>query len=131
LASLANNVNDLDGVWLPVAAFVAGEVVPIRELRIARFVLIAGRYEIVDSELRVLDTGAITIDRAVLPCSMDIVGLDGPNAGKTMLAIFELDRDLLTICYDLDVNVRPETLEPQEDQLLLQITYARAGQRLS
>jgi uncharacterized protein (TIGR03067 family) len=131
MSARAGSVSEFDGTWLPIAAYVSGEVVPIRELRIARLVLASGRYQIHDRAARVLDSGAITIDRAVSPYSMDIVGLDGPNAGKTMLAIFELDGDLLTICYDLDVNVRPETTEPQQDQLLLQITYARAAQRLS
>jgi hypothetical protein len=58
---------------------------------------------------------------------MDIIGVDGPNAGRTMQAIFEQDGDLLTVCYDLDGAIRPETMEPSEAVLLLMITYARTA----
>jgi uncharacterized protein (TIGR03067 family) len=128
---VAASVAELDGTWFPIAAYVSGEVVPIRELRIARLVLSAGSYAIIDRERHIVDSGAIHIGRAASPRSMDIVGLAGPHAGKTMRAIFEHDRDLLMICYDLDAGARPDSTEPQRDQLLLQITYARAAQQLS
>lgn len=123
------SVASLDGNWLPIAAYVSGQVLPVQELRIARLVLAGGTYEIHDREQRVVDSGAVRVDTDVSPASLDIVGHDGPGAGKTMLAIFELDGDLLTICYDMEASLRPETMEPQQDQVLLQITYSRAARR--
>jgi hypothetical protein len=48
-----------------------------------------------------------------------------------MLAIYELDGDRLTVCYDLDGEQRPANMQPEDDQLLLSITYARALNLLS
>ncbi len=119
----------LDGNWIPIAAYVSGEVLPVHELRIASLVLADGTYEIHDREHRVVDSGVIRVDTGLSPAALDIVGNDGPSAGRTMLAIFELDGDLLTICYDMEASLRPETMAPQEDQVLLQITYSRAARR--
>jgi uncharacterized protein (TIGR03067 family) len=121
----------LDGYWVPVGAWIAGEVVPIAELRVARFVLQQGAWRIEDQQRQVVDRGDYRFDASTDPKRLDIVALDGPNAGRTMLAIFELHGDLLTICHDLDGAGRPEGSEPQEDQLLLMITYAREAARLS
>lgn len=124
-------LSELDGTWVPIAADVSGQVLAVRDLRVARLVLDRGGYEIIDGSDAVVDRGDIRIDRGATPPTMDIVGSAGPNAGRTMLAIFELDGDRLTVCYDLDGAVRPANMQPQEEQLLLSITYARAPVTLS
>lgn len=116
---------------MPVAATVSGQALDVDRLRVARFVLDRGAYEIVDRSDHVVDAGDYRIDETVRPLAMDIVGISGPNAGRTMLAIVELEGDRLTVCYDLEQSVRPLDMEPLEDQLLLVITYARAERRLS
>ncbi len=93
---------------MPVAAKVAGQDLGVGELRV--------KYLVND---------------AASPQTMDIVGRDGPNAGRTMHAIYELNGDHLTVCYDLDGAARPTNMQPQDDQLLLSITYARALTLLS
>lgn len=124
-------LSELDGTWVPIAADVSGQALVVRELRVARLVLDRGRYAIIDCSDAIVDRGEIRIDRSATPPTMDIVGSAGPNAGRTMLAIFELDGDRLTVCYDLDGAVRPANMQPQEEQLLLSITYARAAVTLS
>lgn len=123
----AHAESSLIGNWVPIAAYIAGEVVPVRELRIARLVLDGTSYAIHDHEQRVVDSGDLRVDATVTPRALDLVGGAGPAAGKTMLVIFELDSNLLTICYDMETNRRPATMEPLEDQLLLQITYTRSA----
>ncbi|MGQ0836919.1 MAG: TIGR03067 domain-containing protein [Gammaproteobacteria bacterium] len=123
--------SELDGTWVPIAADVSGQVLAVRDLRVARLVLDRGGYEIIDRSDAIVDRGDIRIDRSATPPTMDIVGSTGPNAGRTMLAIFELDGDRLKVCYDLDGAVRPTNMQPQEEQLLLSITYARAAVTLS
>jgi uncharacterized protein (TIGR03067 family) len=122
---------ELDGTWVPVAAKVSGQALVVGELRVARLVLDRGAYEIVDRTDNIVDSGDFRIDRDVRPPAMDIVGVSGPYAGRTMRAIFELEGDRLTVCYDLETAERPQNMQPQEDQLLLSITYARAAQTLS
>lgn len=121
----------LEGTWLPIEARVSDQPIDVSELRVSRLVLDRGAYEIVDRASRVVDSGDYLIDATKSPNTMDIVGNSGPNAGRTLFAIFELAGDRLTVCYDLESGIRPETMEPRADQLLLVITYARAARRLS
>lgn len=94
-------------------------------------VLDSGGYSIIDRMNHVVDQGEYLVDDAAFPQTMDIVGREGPNAGRTMLAIYELNADRLTVCYDLDGRERPADMKPHEDQLLLTISYARALTSLS
>ena len=116
---------------MPVAANVAGKSLVVNELRVKYLVLNSGGYSIVDRTNRIVDSGEYLVDSGASPQTMDIVGREGPNAGRTMLAIYELDADHLTVCYDLDGKERPSDMQPRDDQLLLSITYARALTLLS
>jgi uncharacterized protein (TIGR03067 family) len=121
----------LDGMWVPVAADVAGKALYVSELRVKYFVLERGAYSIIDRSNHVVDSGSYYVNEAADPATLDIVGRDGPGAGRTLLAIFQLDENCLTVCYDLDGQERPLDMQPKEDQLLLSITYARASTALS
>jgi uncharacterized protein (TIGR03067 family) len=121
----------LEGAWVPIAASVSGKELLVAELRVKYLVLDGHDYNIVDRSNQVVDRGEYLVNDSAKPWTLDIVGRDGPNAGRSMLAIFELEGDHLTVCYDLDGNKRPENMQVQEDQLLLSITYERAGGVLS
>lgn len=121
----------LDGTWLPVEARVGNQPIDVSELRVARLVLDRGCYQIVDRANHVVDSGDYLSDDTNKPNCMDIIGVSGPNAGRSMLAIFELADDWLTVCYDLESGVRPMNMEPLADQMLLTITYRRVPRRLS
>jgi uncharacterized protein (TIGR03067 family) len=121
----------LEGTWVPVAADVAGKPLVVGELRVKYLVFDSGGYSIIDRSNRVVDSGNYLVNDAASPATMDIVGRDGPNAGRTMLAIYQIDGDNLTVCYDLDSRDRPTDMLPKHDQLLLSITYARALTALS
>ena len=121
----------LEGAWVPVAANVAGRELVVNDLRVKYLVLDAGGYSIVDRTNQIVDSGEYLVDDAASPQTMDIVGREGPNAGRTMLAIYQLDADRLTVCYDLDGRERPSDMQPRDDTLLLSITYTRALTLLS
>jgi uncharacterized protein (TIGR03067 family) len=114
-----------------VAANVAGTELAVKELRVKYLILNSGGYSIVDRTNQIVDSGEYLVDDAVSPQTMDIVGRAGPNAGRTMLAIYQLEADRLTVCYDLDGTERPSDMRPCEDRLLLSITYTRALTSLS
>jgi uncharacterized protein (TIGR03067 family) len=122
-------IEALDGTWVPIAADVSGQALVVRELRVARLVLDRGGYEIIDRTEHVVDRGDYRVDIDSVPQAMDIVGISGPYAGRTMHAIFELDGDRLKVCYDLESAERPHVMRAQQDQLLLSITYVRAAPR--
>ncbi len=55
-----------------------------------------------------LDKGTTTIRRDTSPMQIDVIGVEGPNAGKTILAIFEQpDANTLIVCYALSKPERP------------------------
>jgi uncharacterized protein (TIGR03067 family) len=117
----------LTGIWVPVAADVSGRQLVVQELRVARLIIERDSYQIVDHSDQVVDSGELHLDEGTFPCALDIVGSHGPHAGKRMLAIIELDGDRLCVCYDLERDERPASMQPQVDQLLLSITYVRAA----
>ena len=71
------------------------------------------------------DRGSVKLDPAATPKAMDITGTDGPNKGKTLLAIYELDGDRLKICYDLSGKNRPTAFQTTNGSLLFLVTYQR------
>jgi uncharacterized protein (TIGR03067 family) len=121
----------IEGAWVPVAATVAGKDLVVNELRVKYLVLDSGGYSIVDRTNHIVDSGEYLVDDGASPRTMDIVGREGPNAGRTMLAIYQLKANRLTVCYDLDGKERPADMQPRDDQLLLSITYERALALLS
>ena len=54
-----------------------------------------------------------------------MTGTDGPNKGKTFLAIVELDGDTMKVCYDLSGQARPTRFESKEKTLLFLAEYRR------
>jgi len=117
----------LEGAWVPIAASVAGSRLAVDELRVRYLLLEAGGYSIIDRSNHVVDGGRYLVNEELSPATLDIVGCSGPHAGRTMRAIYELRGDELTVCYDLESGERPANLQPQEDRLLLRITYTRVA----
>jgi len=120
-------VAQLDGAWVPIAASVAGSRMAADELRVRYLLLEAGGYRIIDRSNHVVDGGRYLVNEELTPATMDIVGRSGPHAGHTLFAIYELRGDELTVCYDLEGRERPANMHPQDDQLLLRITYTRTA----
>ena len=118
---------ELDGEWTPVAANVSGHELDVATLRVARLLIERSTYDIIDRDAKRVDRG--TLEPAGVPAALDLVGTDGPAAGRRLRTITELDGDRLCICYDLEGEERPASMQPAEDQLLLCITYARVRRR--
>ena len=53
------------------------------------------------------DKGTVKADKAAKPITLDITSSEGPNKGKTILAICEHKGDTMTVCYDLTGKERP------------------------
>ncbi|AWM41337.1 hypothetical protein GobsT_00340 [Gemmata obscuriglobus] len=84
-----------------------------------------GKYTV---ELGEKDEGAFTVNASKSPKEMDIMSDQGPNKGKTIKAIYKLDGDALTVCYNLDPNkpARPEKFESPASSKTFLVTYKRA-----
>ena len=113
----------LDGTWLPVAMEFAGQPFP-EEARKGIVLEIAGSEYIVTLGKEV-DKGTVTVDAAVTPMAIDIVGVVGPNKGKTILGIVEVEKDTLRVCYDFSGKERPTEFTTVEGSQHLLVTYER------
>jgi uncharacterized protein (TIGR03067 family) len=122
---------ELDGEWLPVAANVSGTTLEVTRRRVARLRIERGTYDIIDRESRRVDRGALQAagEADAPPGALDLLGTDGPAAGRRLRTLSEIDGDRLCICYDLESDARPASMRPVEDQLLLCITYTRLRRR--
>src|SRR6516225_10085148 len=80
------NDSTIDGTWLASSAELGGKKLPTTTPGI-KLTLDKGKYEVIAESP---DRGTVTYDTAAKPKAMDIKGTDGPNKGRTILAIYEL-----------------------------------------
>jgi uncharacterized protein (TIGR03067 family) len=115
----------LEGNWVPVAAEVSGQALPLADLRVSVLSFEGDRYSIIDQAGQVADAGRWQLGAEATPCTLDLEGSEGPNAGRRVLAIAALDGDRLCLGYDMEREQRPASWRHEPDQLLLCITYLR------
>lgn len=127
VAVAAESSTKLDGAWKPVRAELGGQPMPAAVLASITLNLQGESYEavVVTEQGRSPDKGTVVFDRASKPQGMTVTGVDGPNAGKTFPAIYELDGDTLRICYDLSGAKRPAEFKSPAGTKLYLVTYQR------
>lgn len=121
LCSPAARAGDLDGVWLPVTAELGGRAFPDEVRRAIRLEIRGDRYTLTLGG--VADRGTCKLDPSATPKALDITGVEGPNAGKTILAIYERDGDALRVCYDLGGERRPAEFKTAPGTQLFLVEY--------
>lgn len=114
----------LQGAWLPSAGELSENPFDEATLKSMKLVIEGDNYTVTVGKS--VDKGTTKIDPAAKPKSLDIIGTDGPNKGKTILAIYELNGDTLRVCYDLTGKARPSEFKTRKGQLLFLVTYKRA-----
>jgi len=120
----AREKTKLEGKWMLVSAEVAGEKLPEAVVKSISLTLKGDEYTVKVGEA--VDKGTVRLDAAAKPKTMDITGTDGPNKGKTLLAIYELDGDTLRVCYDLAGKKRPTAFETSKERPFFLAVYQRA-----
>ena len=123
LTSSAEDTREIQGIWLPISAELAGQPFPEAILKTITLRLDQGNYEALVAGQS--DKGTYTLDPAAHPKSITVIGTEGPNKGKTFLAIYTFDGDILRICYDLSGAKRPEEFKTLPDTALYLVTYQR------
>ncbi|MBS0192738.1 MAG: hypothetical protein JSR34_00630 [Proteobacteria bacterium] len=109
----------LAGQWTPVSAQMGGQDLPVASFGGASLQLTQNRYDFAD------DHGSYTVVYAGTPARMDIHGEQGPNAGKTIPALYLLSGEDLTISYQLGPGVRPKDFSSPAGSKILVIHYHR------
>ena len=119
----------LQGTWLATAAELSESTLDEATLKTIKLVLEGDKYAVTVGESPI-DKDTTRIDPAAKPKTMDIISTEGPNKGKTFLAIYELNGDTLRICYDLTGKVRPTEFKTRKGEPLFLVTYKRAKSSL-
>jgi uncharacterized protein (TIGR03067 family) len=113
----------LQGTWVPTAAEMGGQKLPDDSLAAIKLTLKDDRYTVQVG--KATDQGTVKLDPAKKPKEMDITGTEGPNKGKTILAIYELSGDTLKVCYAMEGKERPTEFKTKPDTKLFLATYKR------
>jgi uncharacterized protein (TIGR03067 family) len=122
-ASPPSDQQALQGEWVPVKAELAGKPMAAAVLKTISLKLNKNEYEVLVAGK--LDKGTWSIEPTAKPKGMKVVGVKGPNAGKTFPAIYELTADTLRVCYDLSGAKRPKEFKTTEGTKLYLVTYQR------
>jgi len=122
IPAFADDAKELQGTWVAVKAELSG--IPIVELGTITLTIENENYVV--SVNGKVDQGTCKIDAAARPGKMTITGgKEGPNAGKTFLAIYELQGDMLRVCYDLSGKKAPEEFATRQGTPLYLVSYKR------
>jgi uncharacterized protein (TIGR03067 family) len=113
----------LQGTWLPSTAELGGKMFPDKVRKTIKLVVKEDTYTATVG--KAVDRGTIKLDPRAKPKTLDITGTEGPNKGKTILAIYERKGDTLRICYDLSGKKRPTEFKTREGTQLFLVTYKR------
>jgi uncharacterized protein (TIGR03067 family) len=111
----------LDGIWLPATAELAGKKFPDEVRKTIRLELKGDQYAVTAGTQP--DRGTCKRDPSAKPKALDITGTEGPNKGKTILAIYERNGDTLRICYDLSGKNRPAEFKTTAGTQLFLVEY--------
>jgi uncharacterized protein (TIGR03067 family) len=122
----ADDAKALQGVWKPFKAEAGGQALPDAVVKTITLKLDKGRYEVTFTGDPKVDQGTTTLDTKSKPKGITIKGVKGPNAGKTIPAIYELKGDTLRVCYDLSGAKRPTAFKTTAGTQLALMTYKRA-----
>jgi len=121
--SRAGDSTALNGTWIPIDGELAGLPFPETVLRTLTLTVKDGKYT-VDAAGK-LDKGTVRNYPNDSPRGMDITGVEGPNAGKTFPAIYDLSGDTLRVCYDLGGVARPTAFRTAPGTQQFLVTYVR------
>ena len=112
----------LAGKWQPTSMELGGHQTPAEQLKNISLTIEGDKYTVaVDDKI---DKGTLKLGKEDKLKTMDIIGTEGPNKGKTYPAIYELQGDTLRICYNLDGEKRPTEFKATGGKMLL-IDYKR------
>jgi uncharacterized protein (TIGR03067 family) len=111
----------IEGTWLPAAAELGGKEFPDEVRKTIRLEVKGDQYTVTVGTQP--DRGTCKLNPSAKPKALDITGTEGPNKGKTILAIYERNGDTLRICYDLSGKSRPAEFKTTEGTRLFLVEY--------
>ena len=115
-----------EGVWKPIAAILGGARLSKESLDAITLRISGTNYEVTVKGETEPDRGFSTLDTIASPKHMTITSTNGPNRGKTFLAIYEMkDERSLRVCYDLSGADFPKEFKAPKGTQLYLVGYRR------
>lgn len=114
----AINSNVLNGSWTPIKQEMAGKELPV---------IVFQKQKLIVSDTMYVFT-AESVDKGTLQYKngqMDIYGKEGVNAGKHLTALYKLEQDQLTICYNLAGDSYPAAFETKSKPTLFLSVFTK------
>ena len=119
----AKDSDTIQGTWLPEKAEIGGTMFPDEIRKTIKLVVKDDKYTVTAG--KAVDRGTVKLKPTAKPKELDIIGTDGPNKGKTILAIYDRDDDTLRVCYDLGGKSRPTQFKTRAGTQRFLVTYQR------
>ncbi len=118
--------NTADGTWVAVGMEQNGMKIPAdaMEKLTIKLILKGDNYTVTMGGM-VADKGTSKVDAQKKPHAVDIKSEEGPNKGKTILGIVEIDGDKMKACYNTEGNVRPTEFATAQGSGTMLIMYKR------
>jgi uncharacterized protein (TIGR03067 family) len=129
VTNAAEDAERQNGIWKPAGAILGGERLKREQLNKITLTIKGGGYEVVVDGEPGADKGTISLDTSVTPKRMTIQGVEGPNKGRTILAIYEMGQteagDTFRVCYDLSGKAYPPGFNSQKGSTHYLVGYRR------
>jgi uncharacterized protein (TIGR03067 family) len=113
------------GTWTPVSAELGGVMLPPQALKAITLKIDGENYDVTVLGENASDRGTTKLDAKASPKTMTITSTNGPNKGKTFLAIYEFKGEAPRVCYDLSGTKRPTEFKTEPGTKLYLVTYQR------
>ena len=110
--------SSLNGTWIPAKQEMGGNVLPASVFANQQLVINDSNYTFTAESV---DKGVVETRDSLL----DVYGKEGVNAGKHLTAVYKLENDQLTICYNLKGDSYPNTFETKNQPMFFLSVFKR------
>lgn len=116
----SKNEDSLNGTWVPVKEEMGGIKFPASSFSQQVLTVTDNQYTMTAESI---DKGEFSFNGN----QIDIIGTEGPNKDRNFKAIYKIEGDLLTICYNLKGDSYPEVFSTQGESMYFMATFERVN----
>jgi uncharacterized protein (TIGR03067 family) len=113
----------MQGDWVIATAELSGKPMPEDVTKTIKLTIEGDKYIV--STPSGADKGVCALNSEVSPKTLEITGVEGPNKGKKIPAIYEIKEGELKVCYDLSGKEFPKEFKSTDGTLLFLVTYTK------
>jgi uncharacterized protein (TIGR03067 family) len=115
---------DMKGTWIPTEGSMAGQKLTDQFLNNTKLLLNEGKYTVIVGEDK--EEGTYKVDTSKpSPYPLDIETTSGPNKGRKIPAIVEVNGDTMKVCYNMGSKDRPKDFKSTAENKFVVMTYKR------